>query len=463
MKKLVSVLLIVTMCLTLLGTSVIATEDVSASAHPEIDFDGPMVFFPFVYTEEPGWAWARELIGDCSALVPGYLYLQDLRTMEITQIIEEPVDLFRSDNETLYCIVDGTLILRTNYWGEDKTVLYSSKYGNLANLKYKEGILLFSDDNHVIRVDVENGQEKDMGIYEGVTEISFAEDGSFTWRNAEGIKMARDEDGHDEMVPEVIGEFAETFEIEEVPAEIAELNMVTPYAISVPVTFPLPQYPVGSYFSETNEACTCHPDNCSIYGGCDCIYYRGGIQCEGFGRYVLDRYANIISPKNASWYSDKDDHWHDDTIKFNGPEEVKRFFQGSPYAKYGTYLRFDHMRSNGKMGTHTAIIAGITSTSVTLYDANYTDSSHPCMVQLITYSFSNFTEDFQAVNRIVAHSFTGTIEQATSKYHTVKCAYDGCEGYIYEEHASTNPGKRATCAYCGYVGEIWNWAPVIAE
>ena len=125
-KKLVSMFLALAMCLSLAATHVVALENVTESARPEIDFDGPMIFYPFVYSEESGWAWAREIIGDCSALVPGYLYLQDLRTKEITQIIEEPVDMFRSDNEILYCLVNGTSIVRTDYWGEDKTVLYTA-------------------------------------------------------------------------------------------------------------------------------------------------------------------------------------------------------------------------------------------------------------------------------------------------------------------------------------------------
>lgn len=73
------------------------------------------------------------MIGDCSNLVPGYLYLQDFRTKEITQIIEEPVDMFCLDNEILYCLVDGASIIRTNYWGKEKAVLYTAQYGELAN------------------------------------------------------------------------------------------------------------------------------------------------------------------------------------------------------------------------------------------------------------------------------------------------------------------------------------------
>ncbi len=66
----------------------------------------------------------------------------------------------------------------------------------------------------MIRFDVENKQEEDMGIYEGITDLYFAEDGTFTWRNAEGIEYARDENGHDEIVPDW-GYYDGPLEIEE--------------------------------------------------------------------------------------------------------------------------------------------------------------------------------------------------------------------------------------------------------
>lgn len=172
-----------------------------ADPHPVIDFEGPMIFYPFVYTEEEGWAWARELIGDCSALVPGYLYLQDLRTKKIAQILAEPVDIFCSDNEILYCLVQGASIVQTNYWGEGQTTLYTTQYGNLASLEFWDGVLLFSDGDHVIRLDAETEQWEDLGVYKGITAIYLAEDGTFTWANAEGVEYARDENGHDEIVP----------------------------------------------------------------------------------------------------------------------------------------------------------------------------------------------------------------------------------------------------------------------
>lgn len=160
-----------------------------------------MLFYPFVYTEEEGWAWAREMIGDCSSLVPGYLYLQDLRTKDLAQILAEPVDMFCSDGTVLYCLVESSSVLRTDYFGEDQTTLYITQYGNLASLEFWDGVLLFSDGDHVIRLDVETEQWEDLGVYEGITAIYLAEDGTFTWANAEGVEYARDENGHDEIVP----------------------------------------------------------------------------------------------------------------------------------------------------------------------------------------------------------------------------------------------------------------------
>lgn len=74
-----------------------------------------MEFYPFVYSEEEGFAWVEELIGDCSSCLPGYLYVQRLSTGERWQVLDRPVNLFRSSDVTLYCIVDDSTILQTNY------------------------------------------------------------------------------------------------------------------------------------------------------------------------------------------------------------------------------------------------------------------------------------------------------------------------------------------------------------
>lgn len=454
MKKFVSMFLALTMCLSLLATSAVAVEDMAESSHPEIDFEGPMIFYPFVYTEEPGWAWARELIGDCSSLVPGYLYLQDLRTKEITQIIEEPVDMFRSDHEILYCLVNGTSIVQTNYWGEEQTLLYTAQYGGLANLEYWEGVLLFTDGEHVIRIDLANNTQNDMGLYERITAIYMAEDTSFTWVNAEGVEYIRSADGQDEMVPEVIGELADAFVDTENSAEISNVNVATPYMIGVPITFPLSEYPVGSYFTKEGLPCSHHnTGTCSYTGGCACKSYRKGIQCDGFGRYVLDRYAHIPLSDSSDWYGENDPHRHDMEKDFNTADDVRAFFQTSQYAKYGTYLRLSK--------SHTVIIADISTTSVTLYDANYS-TAEDCIVKLTEYTYAKYfsISKFRKITRIVAHSFTNAVEEYNSKYHKALCSYDGCAGYSYVEHASTNPGKNAVCQGCGYVGEIWNCAPL---
>lgn len=464
-KKFVSMFLALVMCLSLTATSVGAVEDMAETSHPEIDFDGPMVFYPFVYTEEPGWAWARELIGDCSNLVPGYLYLQDFRTKEITQIIEEPVDMFCSDNEILYCLVGGTSVVRTNYWGEEQTLLYTSQYGNLANLEYWDDVLLFSDGDHVIRFDVVASNGTDMGIYEGISAIYMDEDTSFTWADAKGVEYLRSADGRDEMVPEIACEIEEFFGIAEMPFECSKADVAVPYAVTVPITFPLPEYPAGSYFTKDEGACTDHHTEGCPSSTCNCRYYRGGSQCEGFGRYVLDRYAHIPLSANSAWYQltdtqskKKDPHVLSNTEDtFNSSADVRAFFlKYAPYnydIGYGTYLRLS--------GQHTVIVADISSDSVTLYDANWSTTDF-CVVKFTEYTYAQFynTTKFRSITRIVAHSFDNITNYGSKTYHRAACSLGTCPGYIIEEHYAISVGKNATCLGCGYVGEIWNQAPI---
>lgn len=464
-RKMTALFLALATCLSLSMANAFATESVPETSHPEIDFDGPMVFYPFVYTEEPGWAWARELIGDCSVCVPGYLYLQDLTTKEITQIIEDPVDMFCSDHEILYCLVNGNSIVQTNYWGEDKTVLYTAQYGNLATLEHWADTLLFSDGEHVIRFDLMTSSWEDYGIFVGITDIYLGEDDSFVWINSEGVEYTRQADGHDEVVylPEDgLSEHEDFCEIHDIDFESPSINGITPFAVIAPVTFPLSNYPVNSHFvKNASVTCTCHGKAyCSnishtSYSYCNCGYYKGGHQCEGFARYVMDQYAHYALD-SAGWYSPKGDHDVASNATVNSANDVRLFFQTTRSVGYGTYIRVE--RSSG---THALVIGEITSSGVTVYDANFSNSD-PCVVLLKTYSWEKFYSGMttgKKIVRAVAHSFND-IEQANSKYHKAYCSIDGCGGYTFFEHASTAPGKNAVCKYCGYVGEIWNIAPL---
>ena len=77
------------------------------------------------------------------------------------------------------------------------------------------------------------------------------------------------------------------------------------------------EFPVGSYFSYTGKACTCH-NRCSYYGGCDCIsiyydpekngepVYLYSCQCMGFAHMVFYKIFGFMDsvyyPENASKY-----------------------------------------------------------------------------------------------------------------------------------------------------------------
>ena len=465
-RKMTALFLALAMCLSLSMANAFATESSLETSHPEIDFNGPMVFYPFVYTEEAGWAWARELIGDCSSCVPGYLYLQDLTTKEITQIIEDPVDMFCPDREILYCIVNGNSVVRTNYWGENKTLLYTAQYGNLANLEHWADSLLFSDGEHVIRFDLMTSCWEDLGVFEGITDIYLEEDNSFVWVNSEGVEYARQADGHDAVVylPEDgLSEHEEYCEMHE-DFEYSNANGITPFAVMVPVIFPLSNYPAGSHFvKKTSVTCTCHgldycstPSHASYSENCNCGYYKGGYQCEGFARYAMDQYAHY-APSSASWYPLRGDHDVASNVTVTSADDVRLFFQATPSVGYGTYVRVK--RSSG---THALVIGEITSRGITVYDANFSNSD-PCVVLFKTYSYEKFYSNMtikDSIVRVVAPPFNGTTEKANSKYHKAYCSIGDCGGYTFLEHASTAPGKNVTCKYCGYIGEIWNIAPL---
>lgn len=60
---------------------------------------------------------------------------------------------------------------------------------------------------------------------------------------------------------------------------------IAPYGVTNPNT----QYSTNQFFSDSKyNPCTCHNGNCSyVDSGCDCKVFDGGIQCEGYARYLF--------------------------------------------------------------------------------------------------------------------------------------------------------------------------------
>lgn len=90
-----------------------------------------------------------------------------------------------------------------------------------------------------------------------------------------------------------------------------EDHLVTKSTVSTKsVSLPLSQYPDGSYYSLTGNACTCHGGSlgnpCYWDNSCDCINFDVSIQCAVFVKYIYyvvngtHTYSNTTVTKNMS-------------------------------------------------------------------------------------------------------------------------------------------------------------------
>ena len=400
-----------------------------------------MRYYPFVYSENDDFAWAREIIGDCSECVPGYLYVQDLCSKEIWQVLHQPVSLYRSNNEQLYCIV-GTTIVCTDYWGRNASTLYTAINGTLDNMEYYGGKLYFSDGNAVRCFDLREKTVNTLATCENITLLSPVSDHEFVWGNSTGdTYLYCINTGEEEPVD--FKELLDAMYLEETNTNEGRAVL----SLATPNTFPLNDYPSGSYFTYSGGACGVHSsETCSNTGGCNCKSYNASIQCVGFAKYAFDQYSHLY-PRTGSWYGSTDIHSDVNRIALNTDADVWLLFNNLGYGAY-MYLS----RPTDTTGIHALITAGVTSTTVTIYEGN---ADGHCKVMLNTYTLANFRGLFDEVIKTVAHDFSGAATQATASYHRIYCQYDGCDGYIMKEHMADVPGKNATCALCGYVGAIY--------
>lgn len=442
LKKQVGVLMLL-FCVCSLMLSLTSTT-YAINTHQNADelvseVSSEMRYYPFVYSEDEDFAWDRELIGDCSACIPGYLYVQNLTTKEIWRVLDCPVDYFRSSGDTLFCVVNGGTIIQTNYWGKVQTTLYHAA-GDVANMEYDNGTLLFSVDNRVIRLNLKDNSTEQLAVCENITFLFPLTDTCFVWANAD-----------EETYRHTVGVGNESVDIQKLFAE--EVAIQTPVsraailaAATGPVSFPLPEYQHGSYFTNNGEACTTH-SNCDYYGGCNCKSYRASIQCVGFAKYAFDKYSNLY-PASGSWYSDSNSHSNVSERYFGTDEKVREVFRE---LGTGAYMWVSRKSDGVNKPVHAFVTAGSTNSTVTIYEGN---ADGHCQVMLNTYTFAQFRAIYDYVSKSVAHKFTGTAQRYSASYHKAPCSYGGCSGYILQRHYAQTPGTNVRCLGCGYIGNI---------
>ena len=127
-----------------------------------VRFDGYV--FPFIYSDADDLVWVRKYVGDCSTCIEGHLYVKDMVTGEVKEIVSDAVKQLRESEDTLYCITnDGLSIIQTDCQGEKVTKIYKADYGMIDHLEVYGNNLCFTEGDYVVSFDLKKSEKTVVG------------------------------------------------------------------------------------------------------------------------------------------------------------------------------------------------------------------------------------------------------------------------------------------------------------
>ena len=417
----------------------------------------PSNLFPFIYSEDGDFEWFVVNVIGPNSCEQGYLYVKNLDTSEIVQILDQPVESFRETHDYLYCVTDDMEIIQVDYSGQQPMVIRTASTEDILSLDYYNDNLYFVVDNQVHQYNLVTRIETVLVEYDNIISIYPYADNFLIMRNSDAEMY-----NVDITTGEVVLLAGETEVNELVHSNVFESVLGTTHGMDesdgsravLPVTdFPLPGYPVGSHFN--NGLGECDHLNGKFY----CKRYASTNQCDGFAIYAHEQYIHVNGSEWSAPYRPAGDSYVSGygvtPIRLGSESAARQFFIN---LTKGAFIRYTKTNSDA-IGFHSIVFVSRDSTGIWAYECN---QDYKCGVGYEHYDYSEFVTRYPYVAIYVSHTFTGTKEQCSASYHMVHCSTSGCVGYILETHSSYEPGNNATCAYCGYVGKIDRLCPIAA-
>lgn len=140
-----------TTSLLLIGILTLQTLAINFKSEENID----NLVFPFIYSDADDLVWVRKYVGDCSTCIEGRLYVKDMVTGEVKEIVSDAVKQLRESEDTLYCITnDGLSIIQTDCQGKKVTEIYKADYGMIDHLEVYGNNLCFTEGDYVVSFDL---------------------------------------------------------------------------------------------------------------------------------------------------------------------------------------------------------------------------------------------------------------------------------------------------------------------
>ena len=191
---------------------------------------------------------------------------------------------------------------------------------------------------------------------------------------------------------------------------------IVPYAAGTTINgkaIPHASYPEGSKFTGS---------------------FAGETQCHGFALFIYDYLWGSTSYGRQSRTIAIDD-W---TATAKAALQVPN----------GSLIRVD----SGESSQHTMILISKTSSSITVYHANWTNGE----VRITNMSYSNFVSRYDTINYIKIPASSCPHSRSYEKYsgtqHVIHCVLCG-NNPTYSNHYSNSSGY-SSCLACGFVGDF---------
>lgn len=447
MKRLALFLTLVFL-LTMLPLPVFAYDHISTEDFTTLDDFGysPESLYPFVYRLSDDWTFFREYIGPCDC-EEGYLYVQDLTTKEIIQVLDVPVTNFTETEDSLYCIV-GNKIIKTDYVGRTYTELFTSDSA-ISSLEFYNNKLYFLNGNDVTTYNLASNS----------TAVLLQDTTAAVVMPLPGNKLLLRESNEECSIYHIASRSYTVLTGENAVAEY--LDVTNTFSQSVPqdsppqadlntvslnndITFPLTEYPAGSYFSYSATGC-----NHSANGNTQGKVYGCAYQCMGFAMYASDKFAHKL--KSDVWASfDKPAGDTSSTSirydSFTSDSDVSVYFNALTEGSYIRLSAHSSTQDTNDPGTHSIVYVGLTSNYVQTYDAN---RDNRCGIKFERRTLYDMRTSYPYMYEHVSHHYTESAVSYTSTRHKIGCIF--CTGYITQPHIfiTQSSGSRV-CKSCGY-------------
>lgn len=398
----------------------------------------PENYLPFIYVEN----YPFSDVIDCSQCQPGYLYVADLAAHTVTLVLDEPVSSFTETTDCLFYISQDNQIIRTDYAGETHDIIYTAQYGDLSSIEYYNNHLYFLDADYAVDFALSTNDTAIMIEVEDAASIVPNGEGTFYIRNdaaeifdfdVKTQKMARviDED----LCASAISPLA-NWDVLQNSEDKDEIRAALPAGSYY--SLPLSEYPAGSYFTNDGNPCVNH-NNCRRYACTN--------QCDGFARYVHEKYNHTPgSTWSAPYETAGDVSTAKKYYRFTSDSELRLYISTLSKSAYVRMSKDNAANDSNGDGSHSFVYISHTSSGVTMYEAN---RDNKCGVEYHFRTYANIRAAYPYGFKDVSHNYSSTGINASTDYHRIRCTTSGCAAFIIQPHQNVATSTGHICTVCG--------------